>query len=34
MPRLSGLVLGHGNLATEHAEGYVRVLAMLCKQMS
>jgi GntR family transcriptional regulator / MocR family aminotransferase len=32
MPRLSGLVLGHGNLATTQVGGHVRVLAMLCKQ--
>jgi GntR family transcriptional regulator/MocR family aminotransferase len=34
MPRLSGLVLGHGNLAAAQVDDHVRVLAMLCKQIS
>jgi len=33
-PELSGLVLGYGNLAASQVGDHVRVLAMLCKQIS
>jgi GntR family transcriptional regulator/MocR family aminotransferase len=33
MPRLSGLVLGYGNLASTQVRNHVRVLAMLCEQV-